>query len=90
MDIPLPADFAAWNAGQLSDCQIILIEAFFAQMLAGAEALGPRYALATLALRAEHDAARSMLDRRRKPHDPCAVTSVLGPDASASTAIRQG
>lgn len=66
MNIPSDTDFAEWNAGlQIGDAELVRIECFFAEMLAGAEALGPRYSLAAMALRAEHSAARSMLDRRR-------------------------
>lgn len=61
MHIPSESDFAAWNAGILDDRQLVEIEGFFAEMLAGAEALGLRYALAAMALRAEYKAASSML-----------------------------
>jgi len=67
MIIPSPTDFNEWNAGKIGDDALVRIEAFFADMLKGAEALGPRYALATMPLRAERDAAQAMLSRRREP-----------------------
>lgn len=66
MKIPTVADFAAWNKGlSLSDEQLTKLEAFFAQMLAGSEALGSRYELATWALRQEHECVKSLIYRRR-------------------------
>lgn len=64
MNIPPETDFVEWNAGQIGDAELARIEAFLADMLAGAEALGPRYSLAAVALRDELSAARRMLDLR--------------------------
>lgn len=74
MVIPDASDIAAWNAGQIGTDELVKVEAFFRDMLAGAEALGPRYSLATMSLRAEHNAAQAMLDRRREPVNPYVVT----------------
>lgn len=64
MNIPQETDFIEWDAGQIGDTELARIEVFFAEMLAGARALGPRYYLAARALQAEHDSARVMRDRR--------------------------
>lgn len=66
MIIPSQSTFNAWNVGQINDANLAIIETFLADMLMGVEALGPRYSLAAMALRAEHDAALSMLNRRRE------------------------
>jgi len=66
MYIPTKSHFLAWEKGVLDDCQLDTMAKFFAEMMAGAEALGPRYALATMALRLEHMAAQFMIISRRK------------------------
>ncbi len=78
MKIPEQTDFDEWSAGKIGDAGLTRVEAFFAEMLSGAEALGPRYSLATMALRAEYNAAHSMLSRRREPIEAHAVTGPSG------------
>lgn len=87
MIIPDKSAFAAWDAGQIGTEDLECIEAFFLCMLTGAEALGPRYSLATMALRAEHNGAHAMLSRRKEPRNPYTVTSLVGPGGISSVTL---
>jgi hypothetical protein len=56
--LPSPETFDLWRKGEaITSAQLDDLEQFFAAMVKGAEALGPRFDLATTELRAEYDRA---------------------------------
>lgn len=56
----------AWNAAEpIDDETLALVLRFFSQMVAGCEALGERYSLATMALRSELDSVTRVARHRR-------------------------
>lgn len=63
---PTPAMMECWDRGEaISQADLDALEVFFAAMVAGCEALGPRYSLATMALRMEYDRATRIQGYRR-------------------------
>ncbi len=56
--VPASAILEAWDKGDaITDDQLSALKQFFSAMVRGCEALGQRYSLATMALRAEYDRA---------------------------------
>ena len=64
--VPTRETMAEWDRGVcVSDDNLDEMQAFLANMLEGAQALGDRFALATMALRSELTRAEHMLRARR-------------------------
>lgn len=66
MNIPTSQDLETWEKGlPISDESLDKIEAFYREMLKGAEAIGPNFTVVTEWLRNRHD-FMELLQRRRK------------------------
>lgn len=74
MDIPSEADFAAWNINNIDNDALARMWRFFDYMKRGTEALGPRFSLATMALRSELNTVALMMDQRHVPRSAPAHT----------------
>jgi hypothetical protein len=57
-DLPSDELLRKWDCGDpITDGELVCLERFFGSMVAGCEALGVRWSLATQAMRHEHDRA---------------------------------
>ena len=69
--IPTPDDFDAWGKGLImANDALVRLDRFFAMMLEGAEAMGPKYAMMADAMRAQFNAAHSLIERRKDSTAP--------------------
>lgn len=64
--VPDDKTIRLWMRGDpITDDQLALLRSFFENMVAGSEALGERFSLATMALRAEMDRAEQITHHRK-------------------------